>query len=83
MLYPDWFLPAGAQLNCLYINRAAIGGFSLINYWSSTEASGARLLPCSRTSPMAHRILAIRPPLIGLGVYGHLTLNNCKFLIVD
>lgn len=41
--YHDWFLPAmtngsGGQLNCLYANRNAIGGFSG-NYWSSTEVS--------------------------------------------
>lgn len=43
--YNDWFLPAGGnnvtvsgQINCLYINRAAIGGFAG-NYWSSTEVS--------------------------------------------
>ncbi|MGM9454918.1 IPT/TIG domain-containing protein [Legionella bozemanae] len=36
--YNDWFLPAKDQLNCLYINRAAIGGFvSAVGYWSSTE----------------------------------------------
>jgi hypothetical protein len=41
--YNDWFLPAGnntslsGQLNCLYINRLAIGGFSNLYYWSSTE----------------------------------------------
>lgn len=40
--YNDWFLPAGnnvtatGQLNALYTNRAAIGGFSNA-YWSSTE----------------------------------------------
>jgi hypothetical protein len=41
--YDDWFLPAGnntgqsGQLNCLWTNRAAIGGFDPSGYWSSTE----------------------------------------------
>jgi IPT/TIG domain len=44
--YVDWFLPAGnnltpaGQLNCLFTNRAAIGGFAFVGYWSSTEFSG-------------------------------------------
>lgn len=37
--YDDWFLPAKDQLNCLFINRAAIGGFADAYYWSSTELS--------------------------------------------
>ena len=43
-----WFLPAGnnttnsGQLNCLYTNRAAIGGFKAEVYWSSTENSPDR-----------------------------------------
>ncbi|MDP1604135.1 MAG: IPT/TIG domain-containing protein [Legionella sp.] len=43
--YNDWFLPAGSnltasgQLNCLYTNRVAIGGFGVADYWSSTENS--------------------------------------------
>ncbi|STX88261.1 IPT/TIG domain-containing protein [Legionella feeleii] len=38
--YTDWFLPALDQLNCLYQNQVAIGGFATsgqTNYWSSTE----------------------------------------------
>lgn len=45
--YDDWFLPAGnnttptGQLNALYTNRVAIGGFSPADYWSSTEGTVA------------------------------------------
>ena len=36
--YSDWYLPSKDELNQLYINRVAIGGFSSENqYWSSTE----------------------------------------------
>ncbi|MDF1684406.1 MAG: IPT/TIG domain-containing protein [Legionellaceae bacterium] len=38
--YGDWFLPATGQLECLYNNQEAIGGFSTSPtpyYWSSTE----------------------------------------------
>ncbi|WP_259637656.1 DUF1566 domain-containing protein [Legionella jordanis] len=49
--YDDWFLPASpavsgipanptSQLDCLWFNRNAIGGFSDVGYWSSTEFSG-------------------------------------------
>ncbi len=36
--YSDWFLPSKDELNKLYINRVAIGGFADDNYWSSSEA---------------------------------------------
>jgi hypothetical protein len=35
--YSDWFLPSKDELNQLYINRVAIGGFANVGYWSSTE----------------------------------------------
>jgi hypothetical protein len=37
--YSDWYLPSKDELNKLYISQSAIGGFSLFNYWSSTEIS--------------------------------------------
>jgi hypothetical protein len=38
--YNDWYLPSKDELNFLYINRVAIGGFagSGYVYWSSSEA---------------------------------------------
>ena len=39
--YSDWYLPSLHELNQLYINRIAIGGFTSWNYWSSTEAYGS------------------------------------------
>ena len=36
--YSDWYLPSKNELNKLYLNRTAIGGFTSNVYWSSTEA---------------------------------------------
>ena len=35
--YSDWYLPSKNELNKLYLNRVAIGGFTSNLYWSSTE----------------------------------------------
>ena len=37
--YSDWHLPSKEELNKLYLNRSAVGGFSDYDYWSSTEGS--------------------------------------------
>jgi hypothetical protein len=40
--YTDWYLPSKDELNKLYLNRAAIGGFTVTNgssYWTSSETS--------------------------------------------
>ena len=37
--YGDWYLPSKYELNLLYAQKAAVGGFASFYYWSSTESS--------------------------------------------
>ena len=39
--YTDWYLPSKDELNKLYLNRIAIGGFASNYYWSSTEGASS------------------------------------------
>ena len=39
--YSDWYLPSKDELNQLYLNKGAVGGFVSGYYWSSTEYSNA------------------------------------------
>ena len=36
--FTDWYLPSKDELNKLYINKTAIGGFAVAYYWSSSES---------------------------------------------
>ena len=37
VIYADWYLPSKDELDKLYTNRASVGGFATVFYWSSSE----------------------------------------------
>jgi len=38
--YTDWYLPSKEELRVLYLNSGAIGNFSAVKYWTSSEDDG-------------------------------------------
>jgi hypothetical protein len=48
--FSDWYLPSQDELNKLYLNRVAIGGFSVANYWSSSERNSNTSIIVGTTS---------------------------------
>ncbi len=41
VVYGDWFLPSKGELNQMYVNKTAIGGFVSGVYWSSSEGDAS------------------------------------------
>lgn len=39
--FDDWYLPSKDELNILFDNKEAIGGFADADYWSSSEGNGS------------------------------------------
>jgi hypothetical protein len=73
-IYSDWYLPSLDELDKLYVNRIAIGGFTMVDasdYWSSSELTAVTawyeyfgvggIRPMWNTKDFAHnRVRAIR-----------------------
>jgi hypothetical protein len=55
--YGDWYLPSKHELNLLYIERAAVGGFTTNYYWSSTEVDGDYAWSQSFTSGVQYSLI--------------------------
>jgi hypothetical protein len=86
--YDDWYLPSKDELNKLYLNKDAIGGFVGASYWSSTQststnawfqlfAAGGTQLASSKTlSNSVRAIRAFSIPKSALNIIGNTTITG-------
>jgi hypothetical protein len=68
--YSDWYLPSKDELDKLYLNKDAIGGFTSNYYWTSTEASSTTAwvqifgfggqFEASKNTPFPYPVRAVR-----------------------
>jgi len=67
-LYSDWHLPSKEELNKIYPNKTAVGGFFNANYWSSSEDTNSQAwaqlftdgTQSSQTKNNTYRVRAVR-----------------------
>jgi len=86
--YDDWYLPSKDELNKLYLNKDAIGGFVGASYWSSTQststnawfqlftAGGTQLASSKTLSNSVRAIRAFSIPKSALNIIGNTTITG-------
>jgi len=62
--FTDWYLPSKDELNKLYINKSAIGGFAGAVYWSSSENSTSLAWYQNFTSGIQSNVTKNLPPYV-------------------
>ena len=62
--FTDWYLPSKDELNKLYINKVAIGGFASAYYWSSSENSTSLAWYQNFTSGIQSNVTKNLPPYV-------------------
>ena len=62
--FTDWYLPSKDELNKLYINKSAIGGFASAFYWSSSENNSTSAWYQNFTSGIQSNVTKNLPPYV-------------------
>jgi len=92
-VYSDWYLPSQVELNKLYLNRTAIGGFSESQYWSSSTSGASTAWyqefygsgsPVSANKEVNRKVRAVRSfpvafPFIGSAYQGGIVAYILQF----